>query len=56
MSRALRAGALFRLLPVAVIASFTQVNADSTGDWPNPYRAIGNCAQLAAGVLCGKAI
>jgi sugar lactone lactonase YvrE len=44
------------ILMVAVVAAFAQLNAASTNDPPNPYRAVENWAQLPAGVQWGPVI
>jgi len=40
MSRSCRAGVVFRILIVAAIAACAHISAGSSGDPPNPYRAI----------------
>jgi hypothetical protein len=44
MSRSFRAGVLFPVLIVAVIAACRQIDAGPTNDLPNPYRAVENWA------------
>ncbi len=56
MSRSRRAGVVFRVSIVAIIAACAHMSAGSGGDPPNPYRAIEDWAQLPPGVQWGQVI
>jgi DNA-binding beta-propeller fold protein YncE len=56
MSRSHRAVVVFRVAMIAVLATCAQITASSTGDPPNPYRAVENWAQLPPGVQWGQVI
>src|SRR5437773_12569077 len=56
MSHSHRAGVIFRIIVIAIIAAYAPIDASSTNDPPNPYRAVENWAQLPAGVQWGQVI
>jgi DNA-binding beta-propeller fold protein YncE len=56
MPRSYQPGVVFRVLIVVVVAACTRIDAGSTSDPPNPYRAVENWAQLPAGVQWGQVI
>jgi len=56
MSRSHGVGVMFRVVIVVVVAACARIEANSSNDLPNPYRAVENWAQLPAGAQWGPVI